>query len=342
MRALILDTPENPESLLLVERDLPEPQKRQVRIRFTSMGLNRADILYCQGRYFFPPRPGSRLGFEGAGIIDKLGSELTDSGFKTGDRVAVLPMSFDLQTQGCFAEYGLYDADSLIASPPGLDDAACGSIWMAFLTAWGGMITCGNLSRDETVVITAASSSVGIAAIQVAKLCGAKVIATSSDESKRAALLENGADQVIIFPPNLSGLELDKANQHYVDSVRGFTQGKGSDLVFDAVAGPASYALVKASARGGRIVFQGMLDRRPMNIHAGVLMKRRLSLRGYTLDETLENPLQRQQAIAHISNGFIKKQLKPVIAQTHPLSSYSLAFGQLKLNQHIGKIVLVP
>lgn len=342
MKALILDTPENPNSIQLLEQTMPEPGANQVRIRFTSMGLNRADLLYCQGRYFFPPLKGTRLGFEGAGIIDKLGSGLEHSVYKKGDRVAIMPMSFHLPTQGCFAEYGVYQTDSLIPTPPGISDAASGAIWMAFLTAWGGMISCGKLTKGETVVITAASSSVGIACIQVAKLYGARVIATTSDPGKRPILLEQGADEVIVTPANLEGDDLDQSNQHYVERVRARTDGKGSDLVFDAVAGPASYALVKASAQGGRIVFQGMLDRRPMNIHAGVLMKRRLTLRGYTLDETLENKQQAKQAIKEISQGFIKKQLKPVIAEIHALSSYPQALDQLKKNQHIGKIVLVP
>jgi NADPH:quinone reductase-like Zn-dependent oxidoreductase len=342
MHALILEKPENPESLKIAELPMPAPHKQQVRIRFTSMGLNRADLLYCRNRYFFRPTAASRLGFEGAGYIDQLGAGLEGSGLKRGDRVAVLPMSFDLQTQGCFAEYGVYDAACLIPSPEVLDDSVTGAVWMAYLTAWGGMVECGGLKANETVVITAASSSVGIAAIQIAKWLGARVIASTSEESKRTALIENGADLVIIIPANLDGESLDEANKHYVDEVRTFTADAGSNLVFDAVAGPASYALVKASAMGGRIVFQGMLDRRPMNIHAGVLMKRRLTLRGYTLDETLNDSAQKTQAITQIYTGFIKKQLKPVIAQIHPLSSYALAFEQLSSNQHIGKIVLVP
>ena len=213
---------------------------------------------------------------------------------------------------------------------------------MAFLTAWGGMIECGSLSKGETVVITAASSSVGLAAIQIAKMLGAKVIATSSHESKSEALIEIGADKVIVLPSKLENEALAQGIEHYVNNVKDFTREKGSDLVFDAVAGPASHGLLKASAQGGRIVIQGMLDRRPMDIHAGVLMKRRLSLRGYTLDETLENDHKKRRAIEAISNGFNNKQLKSIIAEKHALSSFDKAFEQLKQNRHIGKIVLIP
>lgn len=342
MRSLILETPKDPSTLKLVNRDLPEPSAKQVRIKMTSLGLNRGDLLYCQGRYFFQAPENSRLGFEGAGIIDALGIDLQNSEFKLGDRIALLPMSFDISHQGCFSEYGLYETHSLIRSPENIPNDEAGSFWMAFLTAWGGMVECGGLNKGETVVITAASSSVGLAAIQIAKMLGVKVIATSSHESKSYALIEAGADEVIVFPSNLSNEALAKANENYVNQVREFTHGKGSDLVFDAVAGPASHGLVKASAQGGRIIIQGMLDRRPMDIHAGVLMKRKLTLRGYTLDETLENEDKKLRAIESISNGFNKTQLKPIIAAKHPLSSFKDAFEQLKQNQHIGKILLLP
>jgi NADPH:quinone reductase-like Zn-dependent oxidoreductase len=342
MRSLVLETPKDLNSLRLLNFDLPQPGKKQIRVKMTSMGLNRGDLLYCQGRYFFPSPKHSRVGFEGAGIIDAIGDEMTESCHKIGDRVALLPMSFDISQQGCFSDYGLFEAKSLIPSPSNIPDDETGSFWMAFLTAWGGMVDCGGLAENETVVITAASSSVGLAAIQIAKMLGAKVIATTSDDSKSGALIENGADKVIIFPSNLAKEELTEANEHYVNTVREFTQGKGSDLVFDAVAGPASYGLVKASTQGGRIVIQGMLDRRPMDIHAGVLMKRRLSLRGYTLDETLEKKTKRQAAIEAISAGFSSEKLKPVIAHKYALACFNEAFEKLKLNQHIGKIILIP
>ena len=342
MRSLILETPKDPSTLKLIDSDLPSPKHKQIRVKMTSMGLNRGDLLYCQGRYFFQSPVNSRLGFEGAGIVDEIGSGLNDSPFEVGDRVALLPMSFDISQQGCFSEYGIYSEDSLIPSPPNIHNNETGSFWMAYLTAWGGMVECGGLCKGETVVITAASSSVGLAAIQIAKMLGANVIATSSHESKAHALLNYGADQVIVFESNLENQALIDANEAYTSKVRNFTNNKGSDLVFDAVAGPATHGLVKASSQGGRIVIQGMLDRRPMDIHAGVLMKRRLSLRGYTLDETLEDISKKRRAIEAISDGFTNNQLKTVIAETHPLSCFDKAFEQLKMNQHIGKIVLVP
>lgn len=342
MRSLILKTPKDPSSLSLKEQNLPSPAANQVRVKMTSMGLNRGDLLYCQGRYFFQSPENSRLGFEGAGIVDALGLDIDSNKIKVGDKVALLPMSFDISQQGCFSEYGVYETDSLIPSPNNVPDSLTGSFWMAFLTAWGGMIDCGNLKPGETVVITAASSSVGLAAIQLAKMTGAKVIAVCSKEDKVEALYQNGADKVICIPSNLESEALTNAIAHYVETVKEETRQKGSDLVFDAVAGPLSHGLVKASSQGGRIIIQGMLDRRPMDIHAGVLMKRRLTLRGYTLDETLENQNKKDQAIRMITQGIEAGQLKPVIASKYSLKDFSLAFDEIKQNKHIGKIILVP
>jgi len=186
------------------------------------------------------------------------------------------------------------------------------------------------------VVITAASSSVGIAAIQIANMLGATTIATTTSEKKAQKLKELGAQHVIVQTKS------SDANQLYVDQVLEITLGEGSDLVFDAVAGPGTHGLVKASKRGGRIVIQGMLDRRPMDIHAGVLMKRLLTLKGYTLDQTLENTEQKQKAINAINQGFATKLLTPCIAEEYSLTSFQSAFDSLASNENIGKIVLTP
>ena len=117
MRVLILEKPKDPSSLKLVKQALPSPGNKQIRVKMTSIGLNRADLLYCQGRYFFQAPVNSRLGFEGAGIIDELGSGLENAKFKVGDRVALLPMSFDISQQGCLAEYGIYEPKLINCEP---------------------------------------------------------------------------------------------------------------------------------------------------------------------------------------------------------------------------------
>ncbi len=332
-RALVLKEAGNPSSLSL--SDIPEqtPGEGEVRIRFTSIGLNRADLLYCQNRYFNKAKDGSRLGFEGAGIVISAGK---NSLYKAGDRVAICPMSFDASKQGCLADEGIYQDAQLIPSPRTIGDEQSGAIWMAFLTAWGGMVEAGGLAAGQYVVITAASSSVGIAAIQLAKARDAIPIATTTTNDKLTTLKQLGATHALLQPR-----EAEQWNG-YTEQIRQITAGAGSDLVFDAVAGPASHAMIKASRRGGTIVIQGMLDRRPMDIHAGVMMKRLLTLKGYTLDATLDDPISKTRAINTLHKYFESRQLSPTIAKTFSLEQYNEAFSYLSSNQQIGKVVIVP
>ncbi|MFT6122825.1 MAG: NADPH:quinone reductase-like Zn-dependent oxidoreductase [Oleiphilaceae bacterium] len=341
MLALTLKSATNPESLALVETPMPEPKKGEVRLKLTSAGLNRGDLLYTQNRYFIKPDSGSRIGFEGGGIIDKIGPN-TDSKFSIGDHVGISPMGFDVQTQGCLAEYGNYPTDALIKSPQDLNYYDTGAIWMAYFTAWGGLIDAGNLIKGETVVITAASSSVGIAAIQIANMIGAIPIATTTSEDKAHALIEFGAKHVITQKNDSKTTKLNEKINHYVDKIQEYTSNQGSDLVFDAVAGPMSHALIKGSKREGRLIIHGMLDRLPMDIHAGVLMKRLLTLKGYTVDQTLAHKENKALAINAIRTGFSTKQLAPVIAKHFSLDQFDQAFSYLRSNQHIGKIVITP
>jgi len=340
MQALILESPNQPDSLKLIDCPLPEPKTGQARVKINSVGLNRGDLLFIQNRYFIKPQRNSRIGFEAAGYVDALGPSYSNTkrNLKVGDRVALCPMTFDVHTQGCMAEYGVYDESSLIASPNGIDDELCGAIWMAYLTAWGGMVDAGKLTKGEYAVITAASSSVGIAAIQIANMLESVSIATTTSEDKAATLKTLGAAHVI----TQNQANLEDSIKHYVDSINTATNNLGSHLVFDAVAGPISHALVKASKREGRIIFHGLLDRRPMDIHAGVLMKRLLTLKGYTLDQTLQDPIQKQSAIEAILRGLETKQLQPVIAEKFKLQQYPQAFRLLASNSQIGKIVLTP
>ncbi|UZE94684.1 zinc-dependent alcohol dehydrogenase family protein [Alkalimarinus alittae] len=339
MRALIFKQLGAIETVELADLPLLTPEKGQVRIKITSAGLNRADTLFPEGRYFFKPQFSrlastnidtnySRLGFEGAGIIDAVGPEVD---YSVGDRVAITPLVLNVSHQGCMAEYGIYDANTLIPTPDRISDEDAGSIWMQYLTAWGGLIIDGQLKQGQSVVITAASSSVGIAAIQIANMLGANTIATTTSEEKMAQLNQLGAQHVI-----------NMKTDDYVTQIKHLTQNKGTDLVFDAVAGPDIRDLVQGSAKGGKIIIQGMLDRRPMDIHAGVLMKRLLTVKGFTLDEVLENPEILDECVTQITKGINTNQLTPVIAQKFTLPQFKEAFSFLKSNKHTGKIVINP
>lgn len=328
------------EVLTLQELPIPEPAAHEVLVKIESVGLNRADSLYREGRYFIKPfddadsviEKSSRVGFEGAG---KVVSAPKNSGFSAGEQVGVVPLQFNVKQHGCLAQYGVYPTSSLVRTPKGIGADVAGGIWMPYLTAWGGLVTDGGLVAEvaagKVVVITAASSSVGTAAIQLASKLGATVIATTTSEQKVAELISYGAHHVI-----------NMKTDDYVERIREITSGRGSDLVFDAVAGPAMRYLVQGSARGSKIIVQGLLDRRPMEIHAGVLMKRLLTLKGFTLDLLLENRVEFQKAVAGLTSLFEAREISPVIAQKFPMSHFADAFALLESNQHTGKIIINP
>ena len=271
------------------------------------------------------------MGFEAAGTVRETGE---DSTYRAGDRVAVLPLSIALPEQGCLAESGVYHDSQLVPCIESLDQAHNAAFWMAYLTAYGGMVECGRLRAGQTVIITAASSSVGLAALHVARALGANTIATSSNEAKIPSLQQAGADHVLLQP---------RASDQYAEfvaAVKNITSHEGCNLIFDAVAGPASRAMIQASKRGGRYIIHGLLDRRPMDVHAGVLMKRLLTLQGYTLDQTLEDADARQRSIAQLhtlasENGFL-----PHIDRRFALEDYPQAFDYLASNQHFGKVLV--
>ena len=131
-----------------MRRPQQEPAQGEIRLKLTSIGLNRGDLLYTQNRYFIKPSANSRIGFEGAGIVDKIGPN-TETQFKQGDRVGICPMSFDVSTQGCLADYGIYAHESLILTPDNIDDNEAAAIWMAYFTAWGGLVDAGQLASNE-------------------------------------------------------------------------------------------------------------------------------------------------------------------------------------------------
>lgn len=333
MRVVVFGKSGAREELQVREVSIDEPAPGEIRLKITSIGLNRADSLFREGRYFYKPDFAgpdglSRLGFEGAGIVDAVGEGVD---WSPGDRVAVIPVNVNVSQQGCLAEYGLYPQNALISTPDSISDENAGGIWMPYLTAWGGLVTEGGLQKGQTAVITAASSSVGIAAIQIANMLGTTSIATTTSGDKVNQLKQYGADHVINM----------KAD-NYVDKIKQITDGRGTDLVFDAVAGPATRELVRGSATGGKLIIQGMLDRRPMDIHAGVLMKRQLTVKGFMVNQIFNHKTLLQQAVQGITTGLDRRQLHPVFSGHYPLERVQDAFALLESNRHTGKILINP
>ena len=226
-----------PEVLRIEEVAPSPPGEGEVRIAVKAIGLNRAESLFRQGMYLEAPDLPSRLGYEAAGTIEAVGTGVTR--LKVGDRVSTLP-AFSMGKYGVYGDSVVVPSDAVSSLPGNLSFEEGASIWVAYLTAYGALVEHGELRKGQHVVITAASSSVGYSALQVVRAAGGVSIATTRKPEKAEMLRQAGADHVIV-----SGKE-DLAAR-----VMEITEGRGADLIFDAVAGPSDGGPGRRRRAGG-------------------------------------------------------------------------------------------
>lgn len=317
-----------PEVLRIENESPPTPGAGEVLLRVEAIGLNRAEAAFRAGQYLEQPQFPARLGYEASGTVLATGSVV--KGFAAGDAVCVLP-GFTMSRHGVYGDWALVPAVAVIKRPREMDAVTGAATWMAYLTAYGAIVELGKVGAGDAVVITAASSSVGIAAIQICKLLGAVPIALTRNPNKAATLREQGADHVVI------GTAADA-----VDAVAQATGGRGARLVFDPVAGPMVLSLAEMSAPAGLIVLYGNLSGKaaetPFPFFAAV--GKGLSVRGYLVFELIHNTAKRDAAIRFIARGIAAGKLKPLIAKIFPLEDIVAAHEYLESNQQIGKIVV--
>ncbi len=305
---------------------LPAPDKEQVRIKVQSIGINRAEVMFRNGAYLETPELPSRLGYEAAGIVESVGVDVND--INVGDRVSTLP-AFSMGEFGVYGEHAVVPANAIAKLPKDFSMQQGSAIWMQYITAYGALIHHAQLKKDQHVLITAASSSVGIAAIQIAKSIGAIVIATSRGETKEALLREHGADYVI-----------QTNTQDLVVKVAEITDDKGVELVFDPIGGPIVNQLAEAAAQGGRIIEYGALDSEATPFPLFTALAKGLSIQGYTIFEITQNMQHLKAAKEYLLPLFEDKKLLPVIDKEFEFNDIQLAHEYMESNQQVGKIIV--
>jgi NADPH:quinone reductase-like Zn-dependent oxidoreductase len=315
-----------PEVLSLDTVDVPPPGPGEVRIAVKALGLNRAEAMFRSGRYLEEPTFPSRLGYEAAGIVEAVGPDVTD--FKPGDAVSTIP-AFSQGKYGVYGDVAIVPAYAVAKHPTSLGWEEAASIWMQYLTAYGALIGIANLSAGEAVAIPAASSSVGLAAIQIANMVGATPIALTRRGNKRDVLTQHGAAHVIATE-----------EQDLVAELKRLTDGQGVRVVFDPVAGPTVAKLISAMARGGILFLYGALSPEPTPLPLFEVLGKSLTLRGYILFEITGDPARLEAAKAFVIDGLASGKLRPAIAKTFPLSEIVEAHRYLESNQQVGKIVV--
>ena len=232
-------------------------------------------------------------------------------------------------TYGVYGESAIVPAYAVASYPDNLSASEGAAIWMQYVTAYGALIDIGQLKAGDTAVISAASSSVGLAAIQVAKAAGAVAIATTRGSAKKQFLLEAGADHVIVTN-----------EEDLVESVIAITAGNGANLIFDPIGGPLLQTLADAAAVGATIVEYGALSPDPTPFPLFSALKKGLAVRGYTLFEIVKDAERLARCKQYIYDGLKSGALKPVIDSTFPLDAIVDAHRYMESNQQKGKIVV--
>jgi NADPH:quinone reductase-like Zn-dependent oxidoreductase len=315
-----------PEVLKIETVDVPPPGKGEVRIAVKALGLNRAESMFRMGQYLEDPKFPAKLGYEAAGTIESVGPGV--SGLKLGDAVSTIP-AFSQNQYGVYGDLVVVPAAAVAKHPANLSWEEAAAIWMQYLTAYGALIDIAQLGNGDTILIPAASSSVGIAAIQIANRVGATPIALTRKHDKREALTKLGASHVIATQ-----------EQDLVEEVKRLTAGKGARVVFDPVAGPTVGKLAAAMAQRGILFQYGNLSYEPTPLPLLDLLGKWLTIRGYVLFEISGDPARLERAKEFVIAGLASGKLQPVIARTFPFSQIVEAHRYLESNQQIGKIVV--
>jgi len=315
-----------PEVLRIEEEPSRKPGKGEVKLKVSASGLNRAESMYYHGFYLESPKLPSRIGYEVAGVVEAVGEGVDESWL--GKPVATVP-GFSQNQYGTLGEEAIVPAGVLGEYPPNLTAVQAAAIWMQYLTAWGALVHYGGVRAGDFVSIPAASSSVGLAAMEIARDAGATTIAVTRRSAKQRELLDLGAHAAIA-----------SEEEDYVARIQEITGGKGVRLTFDPVAGPFVEKLAQAAAPGGIIFLYGLLSTEATPFPLRSAIGKGLTLRGYTLHEINRDPALSATAKKYIYDRLADGRFVPKIARTFPLAQTVEAYKYLESNQQIGKVVI--
>jgi NADPH2:quinone reductase len=322
MRAVVITRPGGPEVLAVQQVEMPDPVGEYVRVRIHAAGLNRADLLQRAGGYPAPPgSPANIPGMEFAGEVESVGSLVRM--WKPGQRV------MGLAGGGAQAEYIVVHEGLLVEIPENMDYVQAAGVPEVFITAHDALFIQAGLQMGERVLVHAAGSGVGTAAVQLAHATGATTFGTSRTPAK----LEQAKPL---------GLNYGLSDQNFTQEIARLTHDEGVHVVLDFVGAPYLAQNLQVLAPWGRLVIISVMGGGQANINLGLLMHKRLTVRGSTLrSRTLEEKLAATRRFAtHVLPLLATGKVKPVIEQVYPLKEIAAAHQAMGENRNFGKLIV--
>ncbi|EGC33909.1 hypothetical protein DICPUDRAFT_35975 [Dictyostelium purpureum] len=330
-KSLVITKYGGPEVFSIVDTAIPKPKDNQVLVKIDYVALNRADLLFSQGFYKPIEKFPNPCGMEGTGTVVEFASEEVKekSNLKVGDKVSIL-CNFDNTNYGTFAQYAVFPYSALVKNNSELvDQKTASAFWVSFLTSYFALVENARIKKGDVIVITAASSGVGLSAISLAKHFGATVIATSRTDKKKDQILSFGADHFIALD-----------SEDYVSRIKEITNGKGANITYDAVAGGSFSKLVESSASFGKIILYGLMDfSSPTVIPVTSIVPKCITIKGFTLYEYLPQTELLNQAIDFLNQNL--HQFKSLVGKEFiGIESLGDSLKFLNSSDLFGKVVV--
>ena len=325
-RKIIFEQAGEPEVLQYRDVEVPAPRLHEMRIAVKAIGVNRAEAMWRRDAYIEPVSLPAGLGYEAAGLVEALGAGV--EGFGIGDKVNLIP-SFSMNQYGTYGELILAPDYAVVKQPEGLSFTEAASIWMMFITAYAALIEDAQIGPGDVVLIPAASSSVGLAAIQLANFAGATPVALTRTAAKRQLLLDAGAKHVIVTEES-----------DMVGEVMRITDGKGARVAFDPVGGPSFAKLLSVLSFQGMAYLYGALSQEPTTLPVLGMIAKMPTIKGHNIWATSGDEARRKAAVDYVRRGLESGALKPVVDRLFRFEQMVEVHRYLETNGQFGKVVV--
>jgi NADPH:quinone reductase len=313
-----------PEVLQIEEVPVRQPEAGEVAIDVSAVGLNRAESMFYRGSYAQKPEFPSGIGYEVVGTVTAAGDGAGAA--LIGKRIGTIPI-YSMVRYPVLGEKAIVPLDAVAELPPSLSSVEGAAVWMQYPTAYGALVEFAKVRPGDAVLLTAATSSVGLAAIQIVKAQGAVSIATTRTSAKKQVLLDFGADHVIATQ-----------EENLPARVSEITGGKLARVAFDAIGGSSLDTLAQAVAPEGTIYLYGLLSEEANSYPVSAFFKS-ISLTGYMMHQ-MNRPKRFETMKHYVYERLANGTFKPHVDRTFPFAQAADAYRYLESNQQIGKVVI--